>query len=369
MLFMKTKSLVFTLVGVLVVSLSVASARSGAAGSFAKFGGDSSGGGSAIMTTPGSPLVLYDLYRANPQFRENAFGAKLVSVQPGAYYGVESLPVIWIEQQPGFQEAQRLLAPWRRTSPLLVEAILKTAKRMWWYKTEHRLKPQDQGGFDEIQKEKVQTIAVYVSSFKGSVISEPVFNALGRRSQAGLFIHEALRHVQLAQLFYGVRPFLDREIERLTATLTLHSPASLENSFLDQIYLSDDQQRAALERAGDEHIYDRLRLRSLCYELSDLIRQEAVRSRLAGRLSPRLAGDLADCSVVGQSDRPAEADVLDFTRSVQFNQNVLKAAVAVDDQKQLTQFFWDLVNLSNSVTRNRLTPLLSEKDVAKYRLD
>ncbi|MGE0615739.1 MAG: hypothetical protein AB7P04_08855 [Bacteriovoracia bacterium] len=216
-------------------------------------GGWSSGGGNVLLQ-PHPVLMDFALY--DPDFQEPA-GAPLASSLMAKRLGYDRIPNV--AELPEYKRASERLELWRKHSPVLMGMIADALKGMDWLYTPYAVEvlpgtrsasaplsavlaaaPSvsqawpwfDREVFTELQQRwpeaQVANTAIYDTRV-GARFALPIWNQLGERSRAGLLVHEALRHVQLA--YESWLP--DFNLYVITAVIMLvdpdDAPESLDN--------------------------------------------------------------------------------------------------------------------------------------------
>lgn len=179
----------------------------------------------------------------------------------------QSVKSMLVQHQPAFSLVQKKLNRWKKSSPLLVDAIFKVIPSLEWFVTNQRLKDIETiVNPKNLMNLKLTTAAAYITKFRGTVISVPIWNALGELSQAGLIIHEALRHIQLSQIFYSATILTDEDVRVITSTLLLEDNSTFKS--LDKMYFNNEEQMNALKHASDFNLVYKLRQISACKNIS-----------------------------------------------------------------------------------------------------
>lgn len=195
-------------------------------------GGDTSGGGTLIVRKPGDKPVLLDLALRDPGFSDTYEFKKSIGMPDTEFLKVVGFDRADFRGDPAFVLATKRLNAWRHESPIVVGLIRNALAQMPLLYTSHRLKVLPE--FD-LPAEKAKTwpdaglvsAAIYDGIF-GSRISRAVWDDLGDMSKAGLLIHEALRHIQLASPG-DARKLTNIAIQEITGRIMLSNPKKGEN--------------------------------------------------------------------------------------------------------------------------------------------
>jgi hypothetical protein len=179
-------------------------------------GGVSDGGSSGIYV--GHRLVLLDLYAANPLFRDDKNGSALRTYQGKKW------PVVVVKEQPAFAVAMKLIEHSQQPEGLksvIIEAL--TYMEFWSINDEFPVKRAFLPDWlrARASNDRIKTIAMYSDLYGGAALSKGAWDKLGEISQAGVLIHEALRHIQFvdATKTEDASHLSDKSLQELTASI------------------------------------------------------------------------------------------------------------------------------------------------------
>lgn len=188
-------------------------------------GTDISGGGGVVRLTPEMSPVLIDLIQYDLGFSDDH------TRQSYRHLRIQSGGVVRTQDQPAFELVQNRLRLWQASSPVLYHAIdsgLKYArfKALDVQSNEIRV----QASFPTEVKTRFPNILISPAAFYTRTeeiwIRPSIWNQMGWYSQAGLLIHESLRHSQFSHAStLGVQKSFDEKILHfITARILLTEP-------------------------------------------------------------------------------------------------------------------------------------------------
>jgi len=195
----------------------------------AEAGPGTSGGGTGVSVN--GKNILLDLYVANPNIVQQSLlpGLKLPETKALNKIHLENLSLQSSSLEAKIMDRLKL---WEKNSPELITLIKTALKGIFFYYTDYKFKRKDDSQYipssmSSIKKTDLTSIAFYEKDF-GVLLSKPVFESLDEESQAGLILHEVIRHMQIQ---YGYQ-MSTKSLQTLTAKILLESPA--ENESLDE---------------------------------------------------------------------------------------------------------------------------------------
>ncbi len=196
-----------------------------------RYGGVGDGGGNFIILEEGQAPVLLDLFIHTPDLKdryENSTGRQLV-VREGNW--------IQVSEQAAYPLAIERLQAWEKTAPMIIKLIRTSLNSMrFWLVQDISFQP---GRFwlppkfeESHPRFRLQPAASYAKAVGGAQLNSIAYAHAGEFSQAGLLIHEALRHIQIVEemKFITDQNLTDKAIQDLTAKIMLTEPR--ENSVL-----------------------------------------------------------------------------------------------------------------------------------------
>lgn len=201
---------------------------------YAQSGGESGGGGGTIYGKNGP--VLVDFLNVNPEFKDTTqyktWKASRVH-QPSQILITRENESLVREQNSAFDLALSIIEKWESQFLDISAGIIHTAfmSPVSWNFTASDLTAPDSFLPVPGMKRTNIKIAAYYKKFGKNFsvqVSNKVWNDLGILSQAGLLIHESLRHQQI-----GWSDNFDEEsLQKATALLMLCEPQSSINQYL-----------------------------------------------------------------------------------------------------------------------------------------
>ena len=229
--------------------------------------GGADGGGTTAIFPQGetSPPILLEAFLARHDFidpevrRSRQFTHSRWITQ----HGIDSFNP---QDEPGFLLAQQRLSVWESSSPITVKALRTTLSHTlyWFTYWDLGLLPEYEAPAS-IPAGTLKT-AVFYSPAVGAVFSANIYPRLGLTSQAGTFIHEALRQIQLA---YG-DGMSNRSLQKVTAKVLLSDPQPGET--LDDPSLYGRWLGAWINASGSGSVRQQ---QDLCLELRSFVLSNA----------------------------------------------------------------------------------------------
>lgn len=205
-------------------------------------GGMDGGGGLSVRANKASPLILWDLLTHSPSFTDSYQDENQLKFRierPWNRSDIVGIKMVDWANMPSFQLAKLKLEQWALSSPIMVSLIREALNTMHSLYVDSHFFPTVESSNPEkaslIKRKFPEASVKYAARYGcpsqlcGSIYSAPLFNQLGRTSQAALIIHEALRHLQSE--FPGTFAS-DETIELITAKIILDYPGAQES--LDQ---------------------------------------------------------------------------------------------------------------------------------------
>lgn len=198
--------------------------------SLASAGVDISGGGGVVLRGALSPLLL-DFWLVSPNMADPqlAFEKPVCAHKKLSEY--TSFDFADVRSTESFKVASSKVNQWLTNSPVVAKLILQALSSMQFKCVNHgiELSRTYEGNIDA---NSVRTAVLYHKQH-GAILSVPVWERLGLKSQAGLLVHEALRHISIQ---YGLA-LSHISIQNLTAQIFFAQP-SAGNSLDDESLLS-----------------------------------------------------------------------------------------------------------------------------------
>jgi hypothetical protein len=262
-------------------------------------GGVSDGGSTGIYA--GHRLVLLDLYIVKPQL-EQKNGNRLI---------VRDSKVI-AKDQPAFNTAIQLLAS--SSLPYAIQAVIADSLSDLEVGVSRAELPVKRASVPDwlssrVSSDRLKTIAMYSTERNaGAVISERYWNELGALSQAGVLVHEALRHIQFVDEDSKKFDRLSDEVlQNLTAQIILkNQPLSKStdigwflNSAINNRY-EKSQEIATKVCEKLRHQFHAVVISLLQACKSQLPKDEASRSEVLGDLALEVTRAIPDMLINGK---------------------------------------------------------------------
>ncbi|MES2768957.1 MAG: hypothetical protein V4596_07420 [Bdellovibrionota bacterium] len=212
----------------LVIAILVSSVQS--------FAGHESGGGGGVLYGKSKP-VLVDFLNINPDFEDKDSHLEWNSSQINDVNTKIELTRI-IEDQvrsenSAFDLALTIIEKWETQFLDFTAGTIHTAfmKPLTWSFTEKNLSaPDSYLPIPTISRNNIKTAAYYEKDGRNYsvIISRKIWNDLGVLSQAGLLVHEVLRHQQIG----WSNQFDEKSLQQATALIMLCEPHSSINQYL-----------------------------------------------------------------------------------------------------------------------------------------
>lgn len=185
------------------------------------FAGGNTGGGTLAIRIESEKPILLDLMENDPQFQD---AYDISGRDAGMIRETQDQKQIAISHLQIFSLVQKRLAIWEENSPFTIGLIKSALARMHWKFTSQNVPiiPQyhvSQSLLNLFPGLKIVGAISYTTEF-GAIASTEVWNSTGDYSQAGLIVHEGLRHVQLRYLAY----FTNEVLQKMTALIMLREP-------------------------------------------------------------------------------------------------------------------------------------------------
>lgn len=196
-------------------------------------GGVSDGGSTGIYV--GNRLILLDLYIVKPRL-EQARGSRLIVQDSKVIFKEKPHFKVVVKDQPAFKTAIQLLAS--SSLPKTVQAVIADALTEMEFSVSDADLPLKRASVPDwlsarISSERLKTIAMYSPEdrYGLAVIVERYWIELGALSQAGVLIHEALRHIQFVdEDSKMINRLSDAILQDLTAQVVLKVPPSSKSA-------------------------------------------------------------------------------------------------------------------------------------------
>lgn len=199
-----------------------------------KFGGDSSGGGNSILVSGFSQRMLLDFYASKRTglLQQVSGQQAVISKEKIALTNMQTYSVLIPREQPAYQILRMRLQRWENLLPGFTETIVQIAHEMFFYINDDYVTNQERYFLtpeDRVQVNEIKTIASYQRSLRGAIISRRIWERMDLDSQAGLLLHEVLRHIQILEESTGdFKSFTDEDLQIAVSVLILEEPS--ENS-------------------------------------------------------------------------------------------------------------------------------------------
>jgi len=205
------------------------------------YAGTESGGGGGVLRR-GDAATLLDFLNLDPELLDSdnfeapqsdrATQSQQANLKSELNFQItDENELLWRTQIPAFDLALKVLRQWDQTQFDAIEASGMTAfRRIQWRFVNKLLADVPLHGPLALRPgDSVELAAYYsVEPTRYTVeVSIPLWNQLDLRGQAGLVLHEALRHVQIS---YAQR-FDDQTLQRATAVLIVCQPTRRLNYF------------------------------------------------------------------------------------------------------------------------------------------
>lgn len=250
-------------------------------------GGGTDGGSNGVRMGGGDRLILLDLFVDNVAFvddhREPEKRALVVKNAPKLRSSA-ALPdfIARPQEQAAYQYAQAKLSAWNKSS-VVVRYVRESMTSMYFWvqdkvpPTSGYVIPENVArAYPQLQ---VESIAFYSDEMHGAVLSPVQWKRLGLISQAGVLIHEALRHIQNRDhRIFGKQQSLpqmqDKTLQDLTAKI-LKGPRSVNDDldsmqgigtsleFVREFHFPQTRENALSEICGDMKRFEALTLENL----------------------------------------------------------------------------------------------------------
>jgi hypothetical protein len=227
------------------------------------FGGGNTGGGSLVIRSPGETPVLLDFLEIEPGFQDR-HSNPYFKLNPSQ---AEKQRVIRIEQLPIMSLVTERLEKWQTNSPYTVLLLKIAMKGMRWGVTVNPVRVLPEYHLPSsiplsFPKYKINGAIVYEEGF-GARISIPAWNSLGEMSQAGLIVHEALRHIQI---HYG-SSLSNEKLQKVVAKIMLNNPSLPEELDRSEDYFGNRQDLLSKKEAiGSDLLVE---MPNACSELNE----------------------------------------------------------------------------------------------------
>ena len=194
-------------------------------------GVESGGAGTVLMENDRATLL--DFLWIDRNFRDTrpdtaSFIATPRTLIYNRYEGIVSVPDI------AFTRAFNILGRWQKIdqsvtlSPSLEFGVLKPTT--WLFSDEAVCRPADKLAQQDPRLD-LKVAAYYLKDRYQVNILRPLWNKMGLKSQAGLIIHESLRHVQIGLK----REFTEDVLQKATALLVLCEPKPILSRYIQHI--------------------------------------------------------------------------------------------------------------------------------------
>lgn len=217
------------------------------AGAVHSFAGVDSGGGSVVFPPKTKKPILLELYGRQAAVTDLHSSLQMVRTENIRRYQVETFS---LAQERIYESLEARLELWKKSSPVLIEAIRKTLRNTRYLYTFVRLPATSRYVHTPATQGLTVETAVFYHSSIGAIFSAQIYQGLDDASRVGLFIHEALRQIQIAYSDQGDAQMGDQALQDITAKLVLESPAPGETLDRPELFGSYVQELLGTLGAG-----------------------------------------------------------------------------------------------------------------------